>query len=184
MSTSLLPATYDPAYSFLPVTNQAVLVVSGEDRPGVMDELTQFLMDCDANILDSRSSNLGGQFALLMLIRATDANLTRVHDGLKKMDTSGLRYTLSDASPIRIDGFPFTFKATGTDQAGVLHRLSHLLRVMNVNILQIATHVQTDQRFELTLNLLVPRETPIKHLRDYLDELCKQLGIEGTLAEA
>ncbi|MBM3890900.1 MAG: glycine cleavage system protein R, partial [Verrucomicrobia bacterium] len=41
------------------------LVVSavGQDRPGIVDRISEFILDHDCNIEDSRMAILGGEFA-------------------------------------------------------------------------------------------------------------------------
>ena len=61
----------------------------------------------------------------------------------------------------------------------VLHRISHLMRVLHVNISSMQTRVEADKTFKIRLDLAVPRQTPIAMLRDYLTNLCTELGIQG-----
>src|SRR5262249_17958119 len=55
------------------MAEDAVVVATGGDRPGVMDELSQFLMECGVNIIQSRSVNLAGTYSLLLLVRGEAA---------------------------------------------------------------------------------------------------------------
>jgi glycine cleavage system transcriptional repressor len=164
----------------------AVLSASGEDRPGIMDELSQFLLECGGNITDTRSVNLGGRFALLMLIRAESQAMHAIRAGLHRLAEASIQAELHPANGRgqRVqDAFPFVFTATGADQAGVVHRISHLLRVLNINIDDIETHVYADATFRLRMDLAVPRETPISMLKDYLSYLCQELHISGELKQ-
>src|SRR3954470_21471930 len=46
----------------------AILTALGTDRPGIVDELSQFIFDRGGNIEDSRMVNLRGQFAIMVLV--------------------------------------------------------------------------------------------------------------------
>jgi glycine cleavage system transcriptional repressor len=170
------------------MAEEAVLVACGADRPGVVDELSQFLLECGGNITDSRAANLRGRFTLMLLVRAEPDAMLRIRTGLASLEANGIRAELHAANHFAngasSSSFPFIFTASGKDQAGVLHRVSHLLRVLNVNIDEIETHVAADASFQIRLALSVPRETPITMLRDYLTYLCNELGISGHLNEA
>ena len=48
--------------------HQSILVATGNDRPGVLDDISMFLHDRHVDILESRVSLLRGQFGLLLLI--------------------------------------------------------------------------------------------------------------------
>jgi glycine cleavage system transcriptional repressor len=169
------------------MTEVAVLLATGNDRPGVMDELSQFLVECGANVTESRSVNLHGTFALLLAIQAAPEAMQRVRDGLGTLRDRGMEVQLRPANlaqPPEASVYPFILTAAGTDQSGVLHKLSHLLRALNINIDNLETHVHRDRSFQIRLNLSVPRETPVAMLRDYLSYLCSELKITWDLTEA
>jgi len=68
-----------------------------------------------------------------------------------------------------------------------VHRLSHLMRVLNVNIENIETGSANDPlamsdggedaAFELEMDLSVPRSTPVMMLRQYVESLARELSI-------
>jgi glycine cleavage system transcriptional repressor len=164
--------------------SDAVLIASGADRPGILDELSQFILEAGGNITDSRSVNLRGTFSLLLAISGNETILQRIREGLASVRDHGIAADLHAAGKTDATTFPYLFIASGTDQAGVLHRISHLLRALNVNIDKMRTSVSEDGAFEIRLTLAVPRETPVTMLREYLTFLCTELKINGELKEA
>jgi glycine cleavage system transcriptional repressor len=52
------------------MTHHAILTATGPDRPGLVDEVSQFLFECGANIEDSRMVNLRGHFAMVVRRRS------------------------------------------------------------------------------------------------------------------
>lgn len=169
------------------MAEETLVVVTGSDRPGIMDELSQFLLNSGGNIIDSQTSVLRGRFAILLLIQGEPGVTERIREGLPSVKQEGVEISLhSPSQEARPDqsAYPFIFVATGKDQAGVLHRISHLMRVLNVNIDNMKTRVAPGRTFEIRLHLAVPRETPIAMLKEYLTYLCTELGINGELKEA
>jgi glycine cleavage system transcriptional repressor len=164
--------------------SEAVLIASGEDRPGILDELSQFILETGGNISASQSVNLHGNFALLLSLRADDAVITHIREGLPNLKTQGIHVEIHEARKVESKTFPFLFTASGNDRAGVLHRVSHLLQALSVNIDSLQTHEVGEGAFELRLLLAVPRDTPISMLREYLIFLCSELNITGELQEA
>lgn len=168
------------------MAEEILLVVTGADRPGIMDELSQFLLNCGGNIIDSRSAILRGRFALLLLVQGEAGVVQKIRDGLPGVRHEGIEISPHVPTQLALpdqSAYPFVFTATGKDQAGVLQRISHLMRVLNVNIDNMKTRVAPDKTFEIRLHLAVPRETPIAMLKDYLTYLCTELGITGELKE-
>ncbi|MGH7176955.1 MAG: glycine cleavage system protein R [Tepidisphaeraceae bacterium] len=159
-----------------------IFAATGPDRPGVMDDVSLFLYESGANILDSRVCILRGRFAILLHISGDEKTMRAVEGGLAGLgERAGLRAELQPAS----DGpssssSHLKLHAAGTDQAGVVHKLSHLMRVLNVNIDNVETHVDEGDggHFELEMDLAVPRETPLVMLKQYVESLSKEIGIE------
>ena len=50
------------------MSEQLVITALGDDRPGIVDELSKALFKHNLNIEDSRMSVLGGEFAVLLLV--------------------------------------------------------------------------------------------------------------------
>ena len=50
------------------MSEHLVITALGDDRPGIVDELSNALFRRDLNIEDSRMSVLGGEFAVLLLV--------------------------------------------------------------------------------------------------------------------
>ena len=48
------------------MNTRAVLLACGADRPGVLDEISSFLLERGVNIIDNRGINLHGAFATRM----------------------------------------------------------------------------------------------------------------------
>lgn len=187
-----VPSTQSSQPSQPPGAQPILLLAWGEDRPGILDEVAHFLYERGANISDSKLLSARGTFILMIVIWADAAGLARIRDGLGAMAAaSKIGAELRDAKPdYHADGsFPYRFTASGSDQAGVLHKLSHLLRALNVNIEDVHTRVTPARpaerpQFELQLLLSVPRATPVVKLREYLETLCGELGIQWDLVSA
>lgn len=173
--------------------HHAILIASGADRPGILDEVSQYVFERGANISDSKLLSMRGSFILMVQLDADDAaTIDRTRDGLTSLcDAAKISAEVRAAGPEAGDGssFRYRFHANGADKAGILNKLSHLFRVLNVNIEDVHTHVGVIQsmvrpQFELELLLSVPRDTPIVRLREYLDTICKELAIQWDLRPA
>ena len=62
--------------------HQLVLTAIGEDRSGIVGELTQLVSDCNCNIIDSRIAILGNEFTFIMLLSGDMASISRVEHTL------------------------------------------------------------------------------------------------------
>jgi glycine cleavage system transcriptional repressor len=169
----------------------AILTALGSDRPGLVDEVSQFIFERGGNIEDSRMVNLRGQFAMMVLVGGEEAALTRIRNDLGAFAKAArLHAQLAPTEGARAAGqpaMPYRLTATAMDQAGLVHRISHVLRTLEVNIESMETQLSAAPitgapTFEMELLMSVPRQTPVAKLREQIGKLCDELNIDWQLA--
>jgi len=47
--------------------NYLVITALGEDNPGIVHKLTETVTNCSCNVVDSRMTVLGGEFAVILM---------------------------------------------------------------------------------------------------------------------
>ena len=115
-------------------------------------------------------------------------DLTKIRDGIAALGQSiGIDAHMGEALGDGGDTFPYRFTASGRDHPMVIHGISHLMRVLNVNIESLQTSETgengPEQRgFRMELGLAVPREVPIVKLREFLDHLCQEMNVSYELS--
>jgi glycine cleavage system transcriptional repressor len=176
----------------------AILTAIGVDRSGLVDEVSRYIFDRGGNIEDSRMVNLRGQFAIMLLVTGDEATIGKLrHEQTRLAETSGLQVDVRPTpQPPRAgeslrpaDAMPFRFVATAVDRAGIVHRVSHLLRELSVNIESLETRLTAAPYtgapvFEMESVLSVPRSTPVAQLRQKLGAMCDELNMDWELKPA
>jgi glycine cleavage system transcriptional repressor len=168
----------------------AVRTAVGDDRPGLVDEVTRYITERGGNLEDSRMVNLRGQFAMMMLVAGSEEAMSRLHDGLGGLRRSSrvhaeLRPADAGAAQ-RTPALPFQLNTWAMDHPGLMQSVSHLLGQMGVNIesvdssLRPAPYTNTPL-FEMELVLSVPAETHVAELREKLGDLCDEMNIDWRL---
>ena len=169
----------------------AVVTAVGADRPGLVEEVSKFIFEQSGNIEDSRMVNLRGQFAMMLLVSATPEALRGMQGSLPVLiQHSGLHIEIrSSGKPLTPPrpALPYRLKATALDQAGLVHRVAHLLRALNVNIESMQTTLVAAPYtgapvFEIEMAISVPGDLPLSQLRGRLSSLCDELNIDWQLA--
>lgn len=160
-----------------------VLLAAGLDQPGVLDEVTKYLLEHGAAIDEIRMTNLCGQFAMLMLLTADRATLSSVSAGLEGLARrTSLQLALQAArDDARPEGHLYRLQMAGASESESLRKISHLLRALGINIDQIETR-STAEGFEMAMSFLVRREMPITNLREYVDQLLGPLKVRWELS--
>lgn len=174
------------------MTQYVILTAIGSDRPGLVDEVSQFIFQRGGNIEDSRMVNLRGQFAMMVLTGGDEPTIGRLRTELPQLQQqTGLHIELRPAGAVASGpsaaALPYRLSATALDQPGLVHRLAHVLRSANVNIESMDTHLTSAPitgapLFEMVVVMSVPRSVPLSRLRQDLSRLCDELNIDYQLS--
>jgi glycine cleavage system transcriptional repressor len=172
-----------------------ILTAIGADRPGIVDELSQFIFDRGGNIEDSRMVNLSGQFAMMVLVGLGAADTaSRIERDLPEFSRkSGMNADVRPAgsrpAARTSDALPCRLVGTGIDRPGLVHHVSHVLRELSVNIESLETRLTPAPytgapMFELEAVLSVPHATPLSQLRQKLGVAFDEINMDWDLRTA
>ena len=126
-------------------TRSHVIITSvGADRPGIVADLSGWILRCGGNIEDSRMSQLGGEFASLVLVSGPSDLPGRLGDSRADFEREhGLavftRPVAAAPAPPAQPHLRYTLRVTSLDHPGVVHQVADLLRAHGVNIVSATT---------------------------------------------
>ena len=147
-----------------------MLTAVGDDRPGLVDEVTRYITERGGNLEDSRMVNLRGQFAMMMLVAGSEEAMSRLQDGLGALRRGShvhaeLRPADAGAAE-RPPALPFRLNTWAMDHPGLMQSVSHLLGEMGVNIESVDSSLRpapytNAPLFEMELVVSVPAATHV-----------------------
>ena len=108
-----------------------VFTLTGTDRVGIVDEVTQLLLDCGGNIETSRMARLGGEFAILVLVSLPSEKLDPLEKAIPRLVAEGYKITTTRtdqrcAEP-HAGWLPYQVDLRGADHEGIIHEIAHTL---------------------------------------------------------
>jgi glycine cleavage system transcriptional repressor len=166
----------------------AVLTAIGDDRPGLVAQVTQFLTERGGNIEDSRMVILGGEFGMLVLVAGSADELLRIEREKVQLEgatgmTVLVRSTKSPSEHRQRAGMPCTVTAEAIDREGIVRAVASQLGELQCNIVTLATAlyhapVTGSPLFRLEAEIDLPPELSVPKLRVALDALAEQHGID------
>lgn len=170
---------------------EQLMVVSalGSDRPGIVQALTGAVLDRKGNILDSRMTVLGGEFAVLMLVAGmhdTLEALQTVREDLERELSLTITLKPTEAPSERSAGRPYEVEVVAMDHPGIVHDIARFFSARLINIDDLITgtyaapHTGT-QMFSLHLTLSIPAEESIGQLRDAFVEFCEERNLDASM---
>ena len=167
--------------------NYLILFVLGQDRPGIVDDLSTMLFERGANIEDSRMATLGGCFSVMILLSCPSEKMPGLEEGLEGLRELGFEASLHRAHdptslPHRTE-LPLRFNVIAMDHPGIVHKIVRLLRQYQVNIESLDTHVNNaplsgTPLFDLELEAGVPAQQSIAEIKEQLGRLAAEMNLD------
>jgi glycine cleavage system regulatory protein len=166
-----------------------VLTVIGDDRPGLVEQLSGPVVESGANWEESRMARLAGKFAGLLRVSVDADRADALASRLSSLGAGGLTVVVersTESAPpaartVRLE-------MIGNDRAGIVRDISHALAGQQVNIDELETDVVTapmsgDALFQARASLRVPQSVTIDQLRGVLEALADELMVDLTLED-
>ena len=172
--------------------DQLVLSALGEDRPGIVDELSHCVMDCGCNILDSRMVVLGGNFALLLQVNGNWNTLAKLEgqlQGLGERLKLAITARRSSVPTAGTDLLPYAVEVIALDQPGIVHNLARFFSSRKINIQEMVTgsyaaaHTGTPM-FSVHMTISISPNTRISDLREDFAAFCDNLNLDAVIEPA
>ncbi len=171
---------------------QLVITALGEDRPGIVDKLSQALSRRQLNIEDSRMSVLGGEFAVLLLVSGSAGSIDDFiasTTGLEK-DLHMKLMVKPTSKPKEAQALiPYLVEVVAIDHPGIVQQIAGFFSARHINIMALdtdsypAAHTGTPM-FTLHMTIGVPAEQSIARLRDDFISRCDELNLDAQLTAA
>jgi glycine cleavage system regulatory protein len=168
-----------------------VLTLIGEDKPGLVELLSQTVAAHDGNWLESRMSHMAGRFAGILRASVPEASAAALVDALTSLESRGLRVVVerSEHTDTETDLRRIPLELVGADRPGIIREISHALATRNINVDELLTECSSapmsgEILFVAKVSLRVPRGAPLDELQDVLEEIADDLMVEVTLGES
>jgi glycine cleavage system regulatory protein len=170
------------------VETSYILTFIGDDRPGLVEQLSSVIESNRGNWHESRLSQLGGKFAGLILVSLPDKGGAALEADLKALSTSGLsiRVTPTSSSGATAGGREITLTVIGPDRLGIVREISRALADRRINVVEMDSQVDSapmsaEMLFKARIDARIPENTDLDDLSDTLEEIANQMTLEIDL---
>jgi len=174
------------------LTQHLVINAIGKDQPGIVNTLSRAILDAQCNITDSRMAVLGGEFAIILLVSASDKAITGLASHLDEaaeklaLTITSKRMNTRETSDTLV---PYTIEGIALDHPGIVYQLASFLSNKQINIENLttesyaATHTGSPM-FAVTMTVGIPVTQKFNTLRDEFTGFCNELNIDTTFKPA
>ena len=169
--------------------NYLVISALGQDRPGIINDLSKAILEYGCNIVDSRMTVLGGEFALVLMVSGHWNQIAKMEAALPKLEGK-LGLTLharrTEQRKAQPHLMPYDVEVVAIDHPGIVNQLAHFFSSRHINIEDLYTSgyfaAHTGAKM-FTLNMVVgiPSSISIADLREQFLVFCDDLNLDATI---
>ena len=168
-----------------------ILVAVGPDKIGLIEKISEFVVQKGGNIEDSKMAVFAGEFALILLLSGDGRNLLEIARSYNELSAmTGLNIWVKHPSRGKSPegSVPYQLVASCMDHPGVVYKISGILSKHGINIesMETETHEAPDSGtpiFRMEATISVPGRLNIKTLREELDQVEKEENIDLRLEQ-
>jgi glycine cleavage system regulatory protein len=166
-----------------------IVTVIGNDRPGIVERLSEGVLAAGANWEESRMARLAGKFAGILRISVAPGSADALASRLRSMDSDGLTVVVESGgeAPAAMSR-SIRLELVGSDHPGIIRDISRVLAQNQVNIEELETSVEGapmsgEQLFRARAHLRLPSTVTTEWLRARLEALAGELMVDVAIDE-
>lgn len=172
-----------------PTKNYLVISALGKDRPGIVDQLSKTILEDGGNIVDSRMTVLGGEFAILLMVEGNWNSLAKLETAIPELEQRLALTIISKRTEQRTAAsnlLPYAVDVVSMDHPGIVHHLASFFSQRNINIEDMSTtsyaaaHTGTPM-FAVHMSVGIPGNIHIAALRDDFMDFCDTMNLDAVL---
>ena len=165
-----------------------IVTFIGDDRPGLVEQLSRVIESSGGNWHESRLSQLGGKFAGLIRVSLPADTGLALETDLNALAAGGLsvRVTPTGEKPPPVPGRNITLTVLGPDRPGIVREISRALAQRQINVLEMDSQVisaamSAEMIFSAHIDAWIPESTDMDDLADSLHEIANHMTLEIDL---
>lgn len=169
--------------------NYLVISALGKDRPGIVHDLSAFIYEHGCNVVDSRMTVLGGEFAIMQMISGNWNKIAKIEDSLPEVARQ-LELTIiskrTEPRNTRNNLMPYSVEVISIDHPGIVNSISDFFSSREINIEELntgsysAAHTGTTM-FTVNLVVSVPSKVLVGELREQFMDFCDSLNLDAVI---
>ena len=167
-----------------------VLTFIGDDRPGLVADVSEAIAAHGGTWLESRSARLAGKYAGILLIRIPDESLVPLESALAKLAPSGLRVSIDRGGPPDEEkpNRRVALDILGHERPGIVRDVTQALTRLGVNIEEFESGLKGEpftgvEMFHAAARLSVPDGLALDDLRKALERLAGEIMVDLAIGE-
>jgi glycine cleavage system regulatory protein len=172
------------------MTKHLILSFIADDRPGLVDTLSEAVTQSGGNWLESRLAHMAEKFAGIVRVELGDEGKAQaLKSRLQALEVEGIRVSIAEAhKETERSGTAVVIDLVGLDHPGIVREVTHCLAARRVSIETMDTY--TDEApmgggvlFHARMEVRYPAGLDGELLRQELESIAQALMVDLTVQE-
>jgi len=176
------------------MSNRYIMTAFGEDRPGIVADVTRILYESGCNLEDTTMTLLADEFTLMLLFTIpTSAAEDQLQKDCRRLErdkgiSAFMRPLKGRKNPQAGNRADCTLHVEGLDQAGIVFKVSRFLASSSVNILDLQSRAEASPQsgtdlYLMDIHLQLPSGLSLEELESGLSEVADELNVDISLSQ-
>jgi glycine cleavage system transcriptional repressor len=176
------------------MTHRFIMTAFGEDRPGIVADVTEILYENGCNLEDTSMTLLASEFTLILLFSASSADVSdRLSKACRRLEQekgiSAFLRPLAPQAPKKSDGFfTRTLHVEGLDHAGIVYKVSRFLSDRSINIANLKSAVKASPEsgtamYVMDILVQIPNGTAMDEVERRLSDVADDLNVDIAISD-
>ena len=167
-----------------------VVTVTGNDKVGIVEEVTGLMLNYGANVESSKMARLGGEFAMLMLVSVSAERFDELREGVRGLRDDEYKISTRETSrgAQKFAGWQSCdLEVRGADHEGLIHEITSYLAEQGVSVESMDTGSEPAPMsggtlFTMSAVVLVPPALDVEALQDDLEDVGNRINVDTSLS--
>jgi len=165
------------------MTQHLVLSFIGDDKPGMVESLSDVIRRHHGNWLESRMAHLADKFAGILTLTVPADQQEALIQALRAFDQKGVSVTVEKANVPASSGQILYLSVVGNDKPGIVQEVSQVLHSLMINVKELHTSCEpapmsSEMLFKADLVLRAPDGLQLSDIEAALERIGSDLMIE------
>ena len=169
-----------------------IVTFIGDDRPGLVEALSEVISAHGGNWLESRLSQLAGKFAGLIRVALPETSSEALQQSLKALDAAGISARVTPCAATTqatAHARLVTLTVLGPDRPGIVQEVAGALSARNINVVDMESYVSpapmsAELLFHARIEAEIPEPNELEDLADRLETIADEMDVEVQLETA
>ena len=126
------------------MTDYLVLTVIADDREGIVEQISQTIIQHGGNWMESSMARLAGKFAGILMVEVEPAQHADLEQALAALSAHGIKIIVEQSAPSQEkDTDVSCIEIVANDRPGIVGEISTLLASHNVSLISLETFCES-----------------------------------------